>query len=144
MGWKFNDRDGLAALLPALNAYVQALQAAYGITPQHTVLLGFSQGAMTLLGLLPQLAPQLAGVVALSGALTMPPNVISPAKPPVLLLHGTDDDVLPADASVAAAQWLEGAGYPTTFHLLPHLGHGIDAATLAQVVVWLQELWAKA
>jgi phospholipase/carboxylesterase len=142
MGWKFNDRDGLELLRPRLNDYVQKLQAAHGISASKTVLLGFSQGAMTLLGLLPELQPQPAGVVALCGALTMPPQATNPTKPPVLLIHGTDDDVLPADASVQAAQWLEAAGYPCTLQLQPNLGHGIDAATLAQVVVWLQEIWA--
>ncbi|MCA3244002.1 MAG: prolyl oligopeptidase family serine peptidase [Alphaproteobacteria bacterium] len=142
LGWRFNDRDGLALVLPAFNAYIQGLQAAHGIAPAQTVLLGFSQGAMTLLGLLPQLQPQPAGVVALCGALTMPPSLSNPVKPPVLLVHGTEDDVLPADASVQAAQWLEQQGYPTTLRLLPNLGHGIDAATLAELVVWLQELWA--
>ncbi len=144
MGWKFNDREGLAQLLPSLNSYLQELQAAHEISPANTVLLGFSQGAMTLLGLLPSLQPQPAGVVALCGALTMPPATSNPIKPPILLIHGTDDDILPADASVQAASWLEGAGYPCQLHLQPGLGHGIDAATLAQVVVWLGELWAKA
>lgn len=141
MGWQFNDRDGLAAVLPLLNAYIQDLQMAHGIAPANTVLLGFSQGAMTLLGLLPQLQPQPAGVVALCGALTMPPSISNPIKLPVLLIHGTEDDVLPADASVQAAQWLEGAGYATTLQLMPNLGHGIDTATLAELVVWLQTLW---
>lgn len=142
MGWKFNDTEGLVALLPSLNEYVQRLQQTHNITPSHTALLGFSQGAMTLLGLLPQLQPQPAGIIALCGALTMPPSVSNPIKPPVLVIHGTDDDVLPADASVKAAQWLQTAGYETTLQLQPDLGHGIDATTLAEVVVWLSERWA--
>lgn len=61
-------------------------------------------------------------------------------KPPVLLIHGTEDDVVPADQTVAAATGLQGLGFNAEYHLLPGLAHGINAEALAHIATFIQEI----
>jgi phospholipase/carboxylesterase len=51
-------------------------------------------------------------------------------RPPVLLTHGADDDVLPAACLPMAELALQAADVPVEAHVLPDLGHGIDEPTL--------------
>ena len=84
------------------------------------------------------------GLLAVCGALTVPsnaPTLAPPPSTPILFVHGQDDDVLPADASVQAQQWFNAKGYPTELHLIPGLGHGLDAQALAHITVFLQRIW---
>lgn len=144
MGWTFRDPKGLEALLPQLDAFIGQIATSHGIPTKHIALLGFSQGAMTLLYSLPQLANQPAAVICCSGTISVaPPFTPEPTtKPPLLLIHGADDDVLPADNSVEAAALYRAHGYTAQLALIPRLGHGIDATALAHISVFLQKLWA--
>ena len=143
MGWTFRDPQGLQTLAPQLDAFLAQVAATHSIPTTHIALLGFSQGAMTLLHVLPQLHNQPAALITCCGAVSVPPTFPPDptTKPPLLLLHGEDDDVLPADASIEAAALYQSHGYPVKVEILPHLGHGIDAATLAHISVFLQNLW---
>ena len=47
-------------------------------------------------------------------------------RPPVLLIHGEQDDVIPIDALYVALEQLAHAGVPVEWHVRPRLGHGID------------------
>lgn len=143
MGWTFRDPQGLQTLLPQLDSVIAQVAAIHAIPTGNIALLGFSQGGMTLLHGLPQLQHQPGAVITCCGAISVPPTFPPnpTAKPPLLILHGQDDDVLPADASVEAAATYRAHGYPVTLEILPNLGHGIDAATLAHIGVFLQNVW---
>ena len=73
-------------------------------------------------------AAQLAGVVALSGAMytgdSLPNEIAS--RPPFTMVHGLEDQVLAASGTEEAAQRLQALGVPVSLHILPGLGHGID------------------
>jgi phospholipase/carboxylesterase len=92
------------------------------------VLVGFSQGTMLALhiGLRRFAAP--AAIVGYSGLLAGAEHLgeIS-ARPPVLLIHGEADDLIPADALHVAREQLAHAGLRVEWHIRPGLGHGIDA-----------------
>ncbi len=145
MGWTFRDAQGLSSLTPQLDSFITQVAETYNIPTANIALLGFSQGGMTLLHCLPQLTNQPGAVITCCGAISVapsfPPNLHT--KPPLLILHGEDDDVLPADASVEAAATYRAHGYPVSLEILPNLGHGIDAATLAHISVFLQNLWPE-
>ena len=47
-------------------------------------------------------------------------------KPPVLLIHGDQDDLIPAQALFHAANDLAALGIATEWHLSMGIGHGID------------------
>ena len=141
-GWTFRDPEGLARLLPELDAFIAHVAQTHDIPTSHIALLGFSQGAMTALHCAPGLRHQPGAIISCCGAISVPPLFgFETTKPPVLLLHGAEDDVLPADASVTAAQTFTDKGYPTQLEILPNLGHGIDAATVAHISVFLQSVW---
>jgi phospholipase/carboxylesterase len=48
------------------------------------------------------------------------------SRPPVLLVHGDQDDLIPAQALFQAAQGLAALGVPAEWHLSAGVGHGID------------------
>ncbi len=142
-GWTFRDENGLQRITPQLDAFIGEVAATHDIPTTNIAILGFSQGAMTILHALPSLTNTPAAVISCCGALTVPPAFPPIPKPvPILFLHGQDDDVLPADASVQAQSTYQQHNYPTHLYILPGLGHGIDGPSLAHVSLFLQGLWA--
>jgi phospholipase/carboxylesterase len=128
----------IQALTPAFNRYLDGLLQSHNLPPNKLALVGFSQGAMLALHVALH-RPQSAGVVAYSGAFLNDPMELKVALPPVLLIHGTEDQVLPASASQAAEEALKALGVPVTLSLLPDLGHGIDARGLGMGGAFLKE-----
>lgn len=125
---------GAAAAAPTLLAFLEAELAKLALPPERLALMGFSQGAMMALkvGLGPELRP--AGIIACSGMwvdAATPREAPFTNAPPVLLMHGEDDEVIPAQALFGSAQALSAAGVPVEWHLSPGLGHGIDETELA-------------
>jgi phospholipase/carboxylesterase len=142
--WTFRDREGIATAQRLLWNYLEELHNQTQIPYTHMVIMGFSQGAMTAIYSAPRWPQAVGGVISVAGLAMWQEELDETTceKPPFLFVHGLEDDVVPADASIAADSGLKQLGFKTTLHLQPNLGHGIDAATLAEVVVWLQELWA--
>jgi phospholipase/carboxylesterase len=64
------------------------------------------------------------------------------AAPPVLLVHGDQDPMIPFDAMFKAAEALAGASIPTQWHLSLGVGHGIDAEGLRQGGLFLAKGFA--
>ena len=124
---------GVRAALPGVEAACAEELARLGLPPEALALAGFSQGAMTALfaGLRGALRP--AAVLAYSGALLAPGSLAAELthRPPVLLVHGAADEVVPVAASRAAESALRAAGVPVEALYRPGLAHGIDPAGLA-------------
>src|SRR5467141_798543 len=100
---------GVAAAQPALDRFLDAELARYRLTADRLVLVGFSQGSMMALhaGLRRAVAP--AGIVAYSGLLAGPVHLAeTKVRPPVLLVHGEADDMIPIDALHMAREALAG------------------------------------
>jgi len=120
---------GVRQSAPALNAYIDAQLARFGLTDDRLVLVGFSQGTMVALHVGPRRAKALAGIVGYSGMLADPQALASEvvSKPPVLLVHGSADPTLPVSATLQAKAALEGLGFEVAAHISQGLGHSIDA-----------------
>ena len=105
-----------------LNAFVDQQLAAAGLTPADTALVGFSQGAMMALHIAPRRSEALAGVVAISGRLITPERLATEAlsKPPVLVMHGEDDQIVPIANSAQKAIKLLSNGTLKTYPGLSH------------------------
>lgn len=101
----------------------------WGLGPSDLAIVGFSQGTMMALhtGLRRDAAP--AAVLGYSGALAGPERLQTEmrCKPPILLVHGDMDDVLPVGMTLAAAQALAEAGHGAEFHISSGVPHSIGA-----------------
>ena len=128
------DAGGLRHAAGILGDFTQAKLAELGLGGDRLALMGFSQGAMVaLFAGLRGAVPAPACILAYSGALLGPESFAAErtARPPVLLVHGEADEVVPAMASRQAARLLQAESVPHELLLRPDLGHGLDDAGLA-------------
>ena len=134
-----NERwTGVSKACLVLDAFLDAELDRHGLNDSKLALVGFSQGTMLALhgGLRRARAP--AGILGYSGELVASPEhrdqVIAhpPAgkPPPILLVHGSEDELIPAEALILAAAELWEAKIPCQWHLSIGLGHGIDGEGL--------------
>ena len=130
---------GVNAAAPVLEQFLDAELARHGLPASVLALVGFSQGTMMALhvGLRRAVAP--AAIVGYSGMLVLEgdsdvegyaPQVR--ARPPVLLVHGDSDDLIPVQALMHATQTLAALEVPVEWHVSAGLGHGIDDEGLRQ------------
>lgn len=124
---------GLRAASAILDRFLDELLASRGLDDASLALAGFSQGAATALYASLARPKQIAGAVAFSGALPATPHLQSDirGKPPVLLVHGEADDVVPFQAMANAKAVLDALGVPVKAVARPGLGHAIDGAGIA-------------
>ena len=108
---------GMAAAANDLNAFLDALMVDEDLLPEQVVLFGFSQGTMLALHVVPRREDEIAGLVAFSGRLLEPDALIDEVicKPPVLLVHGDQDDVVPVQSLPSAVEGLQQAGFKDVF-----------------------------
>ncbi len=124
-----------------LNAFLDKRLAEEGLAPAALALVGFSQGAMMSLHIAPRRVVAMAGVVAISGRLLRPQVLAQEAsvKPPVLLIHGDRDDVVPFQEMQIAGNALVAAGFETFGHVMQGTGHGIAPDGLGVAMQFLKE-----
>lgn len=132
---------GLDAAAADLNAFLDAQLAKEGLTPDRLVLVGFSQGAMMSLHVAPRRGAAVAGVVAISGRLLRPEALAAEAvvKPPVLVMHGDQDAVVPFADMGKAGDALVAAGFQTFGHVMRGAGHGIAPDGLGVALQFIRE-----
>lgn len=135
------ERDaGFARAAPALDAFLGVEMARTGVSEAETALVGFSQGTMMALHVGPRRPGRLAGIVGFSGRyLTPGPEEAIPQKPPVLLVHGDLDEVLPVSELEAARLGLAAQGFAVTAHVSRGVGHGIAPDGLGLALGFLKE-----
>jgi phospholipase/carboxylesterase len=123
-----SDYQGLAKSRQQLIDWLKSLERTTGVPLSRTILSGFSQGgAMTLdVGLtLP-----LAGLVSLSGYLhSTPQPTTGDSLPPVLMVHGRQDQVVPLSAAQQARDALTALSIAVKYHEF-NMGHEILPAVL--------------
>ena len=137
----FRDPDerwtGVNKAAPGLEKFLEQELARRQLPPSALALVGFSQGTMMALhaGLRRAVAP--AAIVGYSGIFVLAnnaaPDTIAAdirARPPVLLVHGDMDDLIPVQALFHAAQSLAAIEVPTEWHISRGVGHGIDSEGL--------------
>jgi len=124
---------GVNAAAPVLQQFLDAELARRKLPPSALALVGFSQGTMMSLhaGLRRATAP--AAIVGYSGMLVLPndgpPEAIATevtSRPPVLLVHGDQDELIPVQTLLMGSQALAALEVPVEWHISPGVGHGID------------------
>ena len=111
----------------------------FSLHPSNVILGGFSQGGMMTLAVGPVF--DLAGLISFSGALLTEKNLkrANNSSPPILLIHGDLDDVVPVSALIDAQSYLEEKGYAVEVVLEKGVGHSIDAKGLDSARKFIDE-----
>jgi phospholipase/carboxylesterase len=118
---------------PVLEHFIDAELARHQLPPSALALVGFSQGTMMALHVGLRRAVPPAAIVGYSGLLVLPPDgnpetlaADIRSRPPVLLVHGDQDELIPVQALFQGTQALAAMGVPVEWHVSAGVGHGID------------------
>ncbi len=132
---------GIEVAAKDLDRFIDARLAETGLGPEALVLVGFSQGAMMCLHVAPRRALPVAGVVAISGRLLFPERLAAEvlSKPPVLLVHGDEDPVVPFADMARSGDALIAAGFETFGHVMRGTAHGIAPDGLGVALQFIRE-----
>ncbi|MBK5934336.1 phospholipase/carboxylesterase [Rhodovulum imhoffii] len=132
---------GMRRAVDDLNAFLGELLDEEGLTPQRAILFGFSQGTMMALHVAPRHMPEFGGIVGFSGRLLTPEALAEEtvSRPPVLLVHGDADEVVPVTSLPEAGEALTGAGFDVYAHVMKGTGHGIAPDGLSVALAFMQE-----
>ena len=133
---------GVRAAAPSLDAFIDEELQKRGLTESDTALVGFSQGTMMALYAGLRRAKPLAGILGYSGRLIAPELLTSElrSRPPVLLVHGTMDPVVPFESLAAAEAALRAVEVPVETLACPGAPHTIDPAGLQRGGAFLREV----
>ena len=135
-------RAGLDRAVDDLNSYLDGIMVDEDLLPEQVMVLGFSQGTMMALHVLPRREDAVAGLTAFSGRLLEPEALVDDVvcRPPVLLIHGDEDDVVPVQSLPDAAEALQGAGWKEVYaHIQKGTGHGIAPDGLQVALAFMRE-----
>lgn len=133
-------RAGAAQAQQDIDAFIDQVLADEGLDASALALVGFSQGTMMSLATAPRRATPIAALVGFSGRLLEKDDmgwIVS--KPPVLLVHGDADPMVPIASLPEAADALVAAGVETYAHVCKGLGHSIDNEGLSLALGFLRE-----
>lgn len=137
------DHDGLTNSRRLLFDLLRGLEQE-GVAPGQTVLLGFSQGAVMALDVGVRYPKRLGGIIALSGYLCAPEALREEKSPaaaglPILMAHGSEDDVLPVQWARTATNALKAEGFQVKFLEYP-MGHQIVMEEVEEVRAFLRAI----
>ncbi len=129
--------------IDAITEFLDEALPKYPVDPRKTVLLGFSQGGVMAYDLALRNPGRYAGLVALSSWL---PNGLAesiPASPdleslPTLVIHGTEDPMIPVDMARQSRDGLAKLNVPTTYREFG-MGHEINQDALRELLAWLDK-----
>lgn len=138
-------RSSMGQSIDDINAFLDRVLAEEGLAPDRMAVVGFSQGTMMALHVLPRRDKAVAGIVGFSGRLLEPDELVNEAKvkPPVLLVHGDQDPMVPFADMNAAGQALQAAGFTVYGHVMKGTGHGIAPDGLSVALAFLKDVLKK-
>ncbi|GHA43317.1 phospholipase [Amylibacter ulvae] len=133
---------GMREAVVTLNTWLDEMAVEHGVSADRTVLVGFSQGTMMSLHVAPRRTDALAGVVGFSGRLLNQEDLAKEAvnNPPVMLIHGDADDVVPYDDMAKAANGLASAGFEVYTHTSKGTAHGIAPDGLSMALQFIKKV----
>ncbi len=137
------DDAGIRASEQQVCALIQH-EHAQGVAAGRIVLAGFSQGGAVALHTGLRYPQRLAGILALSAYLPLVASVKAEsaranAETPIMMAHGTEDDVVPYAAGEKSQRLLAGLGHPVIWRSYP-MPHTLCAAEIADAAIWLSEV----
>ena len=133
--------EGVRTVEPILNEYIEDQLKIYNVPRSKLAIVGFSQGTMTALYTQLRQPEACAAIVGFSGAM-IGGNLLAEeiqSKPPVCLVHGDMDNVVPFQAMALASEALDEAGVEHETHACPNVAHGIDPQGLLAAIEFLKK-----
>lgn len=123
---------GAASAGPAIDTFIDRKLDQYDLTDGDLAIVGFSQGMMMALHVGLRRERRVAGIVGYSGMLTGAAALSREIRntPPVLLIHGSADPIVPVAALHAAEAALRRSGVVVATHISNGLGHTVDPVGL--------------
>ena len=123
---------GATLAAPAIDGFIDRKLEQYGLGDADLAIVGFSQGTMMALHVGLRRASEIAAIVGYSGMLTGAAGLARHpiTKPRVLLIHGSDDPIVPVAALHAAKAQLLKLGVQVSDHISAGLGHSVDPVGL--------------
>lgn len=139
------DEQGIRESAAQIDALI-ARETERGIAPGHIVLAGFSQGGAIALYAGLRRAEPLAGIMALSTYLPMHDRFAAEraqasATVPVLMMHGSADQVLPCELGKHSRDLLQQLGHPVEWHEYP-MAHQVCLEQIRVIGQWLGKVLA--
>lgn len=136
------DEEGVRQSAAQVQVLIDKVIAS-GVPADKILLAGFSQGGVIALHLLPRLPYKIAGVMALSTYMGMPDKLKAEMTghnktTPVLVAHGTMDDVVPLSAGKAAFDSLKYAGFQVSWSDY-RMAHSVCAQEVADLSRFIQQ-----
>ena len=134
--------EGLRHSAKLLDGFIDKVLADEGLTPDRLVLFGFSQGTMMSLHVAPRRQDPVAGIVGFSGRLMMPETLEAEtlSRPPILLIHGDADDVVPFEEMKLAAEALQAAEFEVYGQVMEGTAHGIAPDGLSAALGFMHQM----
>ncbi|PWG16349.1 alpha/beta hydrolase [Salibaculum griseiflavum] len=135
-------KAGMLRAVDDLDAFLDGLMVDEDLLPEQVLVFGFSQGTMMALHVLPRREDPVAGICAFSGRLLEPELLVDEVvvRPPVLLVHGDQDDVVPVQSLPQAAEALEAAGWQDVYaHIQKGTAHGIAPDGLSVALAFMRD-----
>jgi phospholipase/carboxylesterase len=123
---------GAASAAPAIDTFIDRKLKQYGLMEANLAIVGFSQGTMMALHVGLRRKNKVAGIVGYSGMLTGATELahLPITKPPILLIHGSADPIVPVAALHRAKADLQKLGLDVAHHISAGLGHSVDPVGL--------------
>jgi phospholipase/carboxylesterase len=142
-GTQGEDSAGIRQSAEQINALIAHVRAE-GIPPQRIVLAGFSQGGAIALHAGLRYPERLAGILALSTYVPLQGTLAAERQSgnsdvPVMMAHGSQDDVIAPLLAEKSRDQLQRLGYPVEWHVYD-MAHAVTAREIDDISIWLQAI----
>jgi phospholipase/carboxylesterase len=136
---------GVRAAAPILDAFIDEVLAKRGLEESNLALVGFSQGTVMSLYVGLRREKPVAGIIGYSGRLLAPELLTSElrSRPKILLVHGTEDPLIPYTSLAEAETALKAAGVPVETVTSFGIGHSIDEEGLRRGGLFLKDVFNR-
>jgi len=138
-----NRQPRVDAAMPAFVQIVRDWQQKTGVTPEHTTLVGFSQGTIMALESTKVEEHLASRIIAFSGRFSSLPQQPIAAGTVVHFIHGEQDPVINPFQSKSAAERLKSLGCDCTLDLQAGMAHGLDSHMINTAIAHLQNYEPK-
>ncbi len=131
-----HDKHGIEKSADAIQLFIQR-EIERGIAPSRIFLAGFSQGAAMALYVGIRQKEALAGIIALSGYVLTPNDVVAPQQTSNIFLgHGVNDGIVPIALGMQAQTWLKAQGNSVDWHSYP-MEHSVCPQEIQDIRSWI-------